>query len=713
MSNMAIAMMKQSETAIFVDFPGHDSFDVVLKTITRGDPDGAQGQFTLGLHVLKPGSSEMHKVQETEVDVKEQFMVYTYRDLLDFVRDFQNTRSGKPTKAMTARIRNWDPYLDLKRATKDQRMQWRRSYTIKWLYDLVNVFSCIVVQRNRLKGENHAYERVDWSTKGPWNEHRRLFGLNEFAGIITTLAMQKPGTDVRKRILPSHVLQLQSIVDSFSICRGWSNSALRGHILKVPPHNFSPRRDLDLFLDRENKRMGHGILNAVNILKQFYDKKSEREPNAHQHERVLLDGIMWEFMNWLGESKYQSGLDAIPPSQFSDTNSNGLWEYSPFLCGVGLMEGLELAYAAGMYLWERIPEPMLVIHLHNMVVQKGFLGKPVGLYATLEQLHPSEFFAEGKIPTSDFNSALLAATGQSSSAFVRRLRDQAVRIASRTSTDLHGILDTKLNRFFKSKTMITSYRLGEWHYERVPEEHIPEATLLARIRIAEMKPVVDGASGKTLFEGNLADRMRAAGLDLETTKTEFLNSLDSEKQDEISQKAMESAIPEGYKLGPSLARSLRAPKIGSPQFGDGDLQASVKTKLDLLKFDILVDVFGELRPLSSLNYVFVTTMFHVFFHTLEGELGRLQNRSFLNIYEGTANHKTKAEKRIMLATVALQGDDEGLLRVLAKVFDESRTGFMSHIYWEDLADSEALFKLMGDSEDHGIDNPGEANCVVM
>jgi hypothetical protein len=121
---------------------------------------------------------------------------------------------------MQAQLDNWDPMFDLSRATNDERLRWRRSYTINWLYDLVNVFSSIVVQRNTMKGEKHVYENVDWSTTGPWHVHRRLFGLNEFAGDITYLAMQKQHVDVRQKILPHHVFQLQCIVDSLTASRG-------------------------------------------------------------------------------------------------------------------------------------------------------------------------------------------------------------------------------------------------------------------------------------------------------------------------------------------------------------------------------------------------------------------------------------------------------------------------------------------------------------
>jgi hypothetical protein len=65
------------------------------------------------------------------------------------------------------------------------------------------------VKCRTLRGQHTALEKVDWSVKGPLNEHRRLYGLNEFAGvIITSVAMQNPGTDVRLKILPHHVFRL-------------------------------------------------------------------------------------------------------------------------------------------------------------------------------------------------------------------------------------------------------------------------------------------------------------------------------------------------------------------------------------------------------------------------------------------------------------------------------------------------------------------------
>ncbi|OAA60308.1 hypothetical protein SPI_05432 [Niveomyces insectorum RCEF 264] len=263
LSYLAVNMVKQIELDIFIEFPGHDAYETVMQTITRGDVAKAQGMFSMRLHRVD-GSGESQQVEEAHVDVEEQFLIHAYRDLLDFVTDYQKTRSGKPTKSMLAEIDNWDPNFAPQRATREQRLKWRRSYTINWLYDLVNVFSGVVVQRIRLKGERHLLERVNW-----------------------------PGTDVRKKILPHHVFQLQCIMDAFTVSRGRSPKAFRGHVLKAPPRGFRPRRDVDLFLDRNNERQTNGFLGAVDVLRQILDMDlKKRKMGARQEAGYeLLKGL--------------------------------------------------------------------------------------------------------------------------------------------------------------------------------------------------------------------------------------------------------------------------------------------------------------------------------------------------------------------------------------------------------------------------------------
>ena len=122
-------------------------------------------------------------------------------------------------------------------------------------------------------------------------------------------------------------------------------------------------------------------------------------------------------MNQLGESKYTYGLTTILPSRFSNTNANGLWEYSPFLCGVGLVKALELAYGMSFLVWDRIPEPMCLVHLHSMLVQKGYIQQEIGLYASLQELFPAAFSVGGKGPTSDFTGVFLARCNETRSRY--------------------------------------------------------------------------------------------------------------------------------------------------------------------------------------------------------------------------------------------------------------------------------------------------------
>ncbi|KAI0100618.1 hypothetical protein GGR51DRAFT_531879 [Nemania sp. FL0031] len=663
LSNMAINMIECSAAAMFVDFPGHDSYETVMNTITRGDPDKAQGMFFVALHMISPDQASTRKVQETAVDIKEQFLIYAYRDLIDFVTDFQKTRGGKPTKRMLNQIGNWDPNLDLRRANETERLKWRRSYTINWLYDLVNTFSSIVVQRNTMRGEQHALESVDWSTAGPWDEHRRLFGLNEFAGMVTHLAMQKPGSDIRHKILPHHIFQLQCIVDSFTISRGWSLSGLRGHVLRAPPQGFRPRRDVDLFLDRKNDRPGSGFLQAVDILKQLFQKDGILHSDFNRHEASygLLEALQYDFINWLGESKYMHGLTNIPPSRFSATNSNGLWEYSPFLCGVGLEEGLREAYRYSFVVLDTLPEPVLLVHLHNMLVQKGYIAEPVGLYASFQELFPKSFFTDGKVPTSNFGEAIQARVVELPS---RRRR------APRTPDNLKEL---RINQFFKTKSYLMACHGAGWNPDRIPDSDIPMPSLLGTYRISQTKHIADPITRqKRMEDTDLVNRARAQGIseeDLMALAT-FLPRIVRGEQT-LPEAVREAVVPEGYTIG----------NLSKPSSKSGIPKLSGQELLNLLKLDISNDICGDI-PLSSLNYVWTMARFMMLFHQFERELGKLRNPLYVQAYE--TDPLWQKQKRVGLAYLALHLQDEECLHVMAREFQNPRAGFMNHIYWDDL-----------------------------
>lgn len=686
-SNMAVAMLERSEFAISLDFPGHDSYETVMKTVMRGDPERKDSVFSMARWKLGPKGNNT-KIAEVDVDMKELLLFHAYQDFMAFITDFQKNSNGKPSKALAKELARWDPEFDLQKATKQERLRWRRAYTINWLYDLVNLFSAIVVQRNTLKGQNWDLTKVDWSVTGPWNGHRRLFGLNEFSGFVCSMAWQKQGTDIRKYVMPHHILQLQIIVDSLTVSRGWSHSALDGHVIGEPARQFRPRRDVDRFLDRENNKFGCGYLQAADVLKQVLQKamgKSDHSGVAAHAE--IIEMVFEDFRDWLGESKYMSGLDTIPPSRFSDTNSNGLWEYSPFLCGVGLMEGLEIAYRLGMSLWDQIPEPVLAVHLHNMLVQKGYITDPVGLYWSLQHIFQNAFFNQGDVPTSDFAATLLAQIrNRSSPLATRRRMAQRREIARSESVDIHAILDVGHNRFFTLKSNLILYREANWNTERIPERDIAIGSLLGMMRLSQTRQFFDPETGKRRLEPtelvrrHLAAKTDGKPIQNEDSLVEFVNGWTAalkglrERQD-VTQlmNHVRSQFPEGLSNASELRSRNQVTGGGAP------LEVRGSELLEAMKLDIHADIAGN-SPVSSLNYAWVTVRFIMLFENIEEELKKRRNPVYVRAFE--TESAWKRLPRVGLVYKAMLDEDEECLRVMAREFQNPRAGFMNHVYWD-------------------------------
>jgi hypothetical protein len=705
---VATSMIEKEAAEMFVDFPGHDTYETIMNTITRGDPDMAGTKFTLALVRFGPDGTP-EKVDNKYLDVREQFMIHTYEHLVDFIEDYQKTRSGKPTKRMLAEIRDWDPKFDLQRANNEERIRWRRSYIINWLYDLVNLHSAVVMQRINQKGEKHVLENVDWSPRGPWAIHRTLYGINEFSAFVTTLAMQKQGTDIRKRILPQHVFQLQCIIDSLMVTRGWSIHSMKGHILRPPPRNFRPRRDVDLFLDRYVERIPHGFLNGCDVLPQFLDKDAELhgDPKRHDGLKVLLKWLLDDFRDWLGESKYMSGLNTIPPSRFSNTNANGLWEYSPYLCGVGLAEALELAYLIGMHIWERIPEPMVLVHLHNMLLKKGYLKKSVGLYASLEQLFPFAFYADGKPPSSGFAEAFLARAGKRSGSAVL---GEAMRREAAKTLDLRNYLKVDTYRFFNIKSFLVALGDAKWNLDAVPDADLPLPSMLSELRLSRTKRIVDPVTGKVRpEETELVRRLRAIG----RTDKQILEDIEFGERLAIGftppPMMFDGDVPpeilEALGQSPSRydERFRPQPRDQGPTLQDRDLMIYAMG-------DLMSDIQGELHPLSSFNYVWATAHMMMVFMEMEKELGERRNKVYEYVYKKA--WEWARFKRVGLAFVAMRDEDEECLRVMADAFEKLRVGFMGFIYWEDLMSTSDVGEKSREKHFEQEEVPEDQCCVM-
>lgn len=644
------------------------------------------------------GSKQNH---DTVIDVKEELMFYAYQDLLDFIIDFRKTRSGKPTKPMLSEIRNWDPKYDLQHASKEQRIKWRRSYTINWLYDLVSVFSSVIVADRDAKGQKLNLETVEWSSKEPQRARRTLFGLSDFAGEITSFAMQKPGTDIRQNIFPRHVFQLQCIVDTFAACRGWLLNTFKGHVLTAPAQEFRSLRDIDLFLGREREGFGSGYSLSVSgaIASLERDAAIHGDPDRHKQTSYLLEFLHNEFNSALGESTYADNNQKLPPSRFSNTNSNGLWEYSPYLPGVGLVEALELSYSFSFAMWERIPEPTCVIHLYNMLVQKGYITQNIGLYTALIEMSPEMFFVGGKVPTSKFLEAFSLVCGKCTSSRKFSQRHAFKRSVDRTTGDIHECLGRRENHRSNRHSLLRLYHDAEWIPERIPDEVVHGRSILGLLRMCRSKTVLEPAVGEIAAERTpLVDHAIAEGV------TDSLLRLMSGY---LEIRRMRSTPVSLSELASHPECDTSSNSLNCLQTGSGKSNGMPKNLdlLEILRVDIFNDICGK-RPHSAMNYLLITLHMTFKFLKIEDELQRVRNPLYVRAYE--QDPRMSHQKRVSLVKLVLSYQDEECMKIMAKTFQEDPACVEDHTYWN-LNCNEPEIDL-GKRE---IDDENDVSCTVM
>ncbi|OAQ62046.1 hypothetical protein VFPPC_07268 [Pochonia chlamydosporia 170] len=506
--------------------------------------------------------------------------------------------------------------------------------------------------------------------------------------------MQKPGTSFRHRILPHHVFQPQCILDALTVSRGWSLSFLRGHVLEPPAAGFRPRRDVDLFLDRQTQNTGRGYIQAAYMLKQVLEEESAYRPRVLYE---VLDAIQFDFINWLGESKYQYGLNTIPPSRFAATDSNGLWEYSPFPCGVGLTEGLDIAYSSSMFLWDAMPEPMLLVHIHNMLVQKGYIERPIGLYHALEMLFPTSFFRNGKAPTSDFISAFTARVRETGSR--RTLPSQGAP----SDRGMYGIADGQANGLFKQLSNIAVYRRAQWNVGRIPDSLLPIDSMLAAIRLGETRRIVDAETGRQrLADTELTAKARASGMD-EQILLDMASHLERLHKSKLSQPDVPpSVLNELKESTPNI--KIQQPTTSRSNSSKGRTKLSNRELLSFVEWDVFRDVSGSV-PLSGISYIGITIAFMMYFDMIEDELKRLKNPVYTRVC--TTDDRLTYRQRINLGVGILAGDDEECLVATARVLEQNRSGLVDFVYWgdvEDAAKKEAATKSIRDEFDDPFDD---------
>lgn len=741
-SKVAFCMMNKTSSEMLVQFPEKSpSYLTLINTLTGGGIDKAQGRFQL--EASKPEEKTNPRVVS---DIKEQFLWNMYEILKEFLKDFRQHRTGKPTNPIKESYATWDPNFDLEAASVEERLTWRRNYTIQWLYDLVNVTSMPKILRNKKRDKRDRKElhRINWSAGNEALNDRTIFGLNEFAGEITTLAMQEPSTNIEERIHPHIVFQLQCIVDSFTVYRGWYIPADAEHRMRNPTKS-SVTRDVDRFMDRDEERSLGGFPASYQHL--WYEiRTSCRDAPGLAAIQEDCDMTFLHFAKYLGSHVYSKGADPrlernlrdwfkdsnnkeyhfgneyknTESSQFAKHTAHGLQQYSPFLCGAGLEEALSLSYKQMMYLWQQMREPTLIIRLYRYLKVVRIVTHRIPFWESLEILFDKCFLTQEERETQKMPNPGIRTLDMLQELYHTPSGTRHMHVG----TDLHDFWDvTKLNRFNLESTM-TAYRNAGWDWVKVIDEGTRPREDALILRLAGKRSI--WANQEDWDNRMEVPRENDGGRVREPKKTEEQGGDTSAKvSGAASAKKVTETGPSTSTAGPSRSRAdPQTPTPDSPRpdrEGQPASQEEGVTEYKLLKGireDFIDDVsgfdngrFNPNKPLIGLNHPRLTlTILQTFARTeasLKAEPERTRNRLYQVYFEDKHITEKQAIKlannevsrRGSLFGIALDRSTTAyrpaldVLDVLADELDRENRFMWRFTFWNDVSKGQRIAEI--------------------
>ncbi|MBE3043381.1 hypothetical protein IMZ48_12585, partial [Candidatus Bathyarchaeota archaeon] len=500
----------------------------------------------------------------------------------------------------------------------------------------------------------------------------------------------------------------------FTISRGWSCADREGDVLQAPPAAFRAQRDIDQFLSRNEfdewwrsrSRVPdriNGFLPSASILRTALKKLEAEFGSVNRRLEItcdVIEGFQAEFDQRLGVSEYTHGLPGVAPSRFSDTDANGLWAYSPYLCGVGLVEGLELSYPLGMFIWEVMPEPLLFVHLHNMLVETGRLKAPIPMYLFLQIIFRREFFLDGVVPKTKFHKALywhfqkMRARGGSYDRY-----DRTTKIKKRPrSPDDHAALSVSHNFTYNVRSALGMCRAADWDPARISQDDVDPQSMLGVLLLNRTKIVVDPATGESKLEDTALVRS-AKGAGISDEKLLKVANHPREKYRRPDPTELFGKDPEDLtadEMASILQHGFSKWTTNSPDNGVGKLDSA--DYLFALREDFSGDILGD-KPRSGINYLWLTCYFMSLFTQAEAKLKAKRNSAYIRRYEGVKG--PSREKRLGLMHAAICGENEECLEVMMETMNEYSLGIASFAFWDklDMKVLKRMFKDMKGGED--------------
>jgi hypothetical protein len=423
----------------------------------------------------------------------------------------------------------------------------------------------------------------------------------------------------------------------------------------------------------------------------------------------LLEGLEHDFGNWLGESRPAN----MPVSRLANSGKNALWEYSPFLSGVSLLEALEVAYQTGIHVMERVPAVTTVAYLYRRLITctTDTESDPDPLYNDLDTMLRPGFFVDGKLPTSNFGQAL-------SSRVAMRKRNSksqppphsgAKKKAPKTY-DIYQSLDSSESPFSSIKSTLLACQKWNWNIDDFPDDDLCIGSVLFMIRLGSQKLVVDPATGET-------------GLpDTDITKS---------AQEELSQEAVDKSMKIIFDYFPAPPSTLYDGDHSAPTaagWGQDAAQPAGKaansrkpryfnlTGPSILGKVTRADICHEIcnsYPLYAINYMTLTAAAHQLLSQLSVQLRQLQNP----LFERRGRPQTFSRMLSLGIPVdriylAMEHQDEECSHIMADVFRRNQKEIHQFMYWGHKETSNEMNERMERAAETDAEDGMDA-CWVM
>ncbi|KAH0164667.1 hypothetical protein KCU67_g5043, partial [Aureobasidium melanogenum] len=455
--------------------------------------------------------------------------------------------------------------------------------------------------------------------------------------------MQKPGTPFENKILLHHVFQLHCMIDSFTVAQGWSPDLSGDAEFEPRPEDFYPIEAIDRFLDRHTDGSSVGFIKGVDVLLETL--KHTDSMSRFTHSGNILEELPYLrklFKNWLGVSSHAFTTENSPPSRFErKSNRNGLWEFSPFLCGAGLAEALDIAYRISIIIWSELTEPIQLMQLQELLVHKGYLQKNLDRFKDLDEMFYEKSFHKDAKPTEHFKK---------NKYFPGPAGPQA-RTLLRSATKLEEWLSLGENTFLRSKPNLLLYREFDWKFWCITEDEMIPNSLLGSLCVVQTRRMIDPVTGKIRFEDtDLIKNAREQNRVDYTDDACILRRAEFIKREKIrGMHGLEEPLP-------SIAdMDVTASTQDFQHTIDDDPPLSTFVVWQLLKAEVWEDVCSR-QPLCGFNYLWLMTIILKTWAKIDDHLQKTQT-PFCDFINQTAYVRMESRRTQLICQIR-QGSSE-------------------------------------------------------